>query len=128
MKVVILRRKIYSTFKPMRNIWINENHDTDLDGVPNYRDCNPWNPHEQDLLYTDKRKCDKCGKWKPKNEVNYYRSRYPYLEGMFCNTCLKIVKKDEKEIKEIKRQSNFIGESVTETYKRQRGGFDFLNE
>lgn len=26
--------------------WIPENHDTDQDGVPNYRDCNPWNPYE----------------------------------------------------------------------------------
>ena len=26
--------------------WINEGHDTDLDGVPNFRDCNPWNPRE----------------------------------------------------------------------------------
>ena len=25
---------------------IPEYHDTDFDGVPNYRDCNPWNPHE----------------------------------------------------------------------------------
>ena len=29
------------------------------------------------------------------------------------------------EIEEIKRQIAFIGESVSETYKKQRGGFDF---
>jgi len=32
-----------------------EYHDTDRDGVPNYRDCNPWNPHEH-----EKRYCDIC--------------------------------------------------------------------
>jgi len=26
--------------------WINEGHDTDMDGVPNYRDCNILNPFE----------------------------------------------------------------------------------
>ena len=24
--------------------WIHDQHDTDQDGVPNYRDCDPWNP------------------------------------------------------------------------------------
>ena len=28
--------------------WINEHHDSDLDGVSNYRDCQPFNPHKQD--------------------------------------------------------------------------------
>jgi len=28
------------------NIWINEQHDTDRDGVPNYRDCQPHNPNK----------------------------------------------------------------------------------
>jgi len=26
---------------------VTENHDTDWDGVPNNRDCNPWNPYVQ---------------------------------------------------------------------------------
>ena len=30
--------------------------------------------------------------------------------------------------KEIKRQIDLIGESVLETCKRQRGGFDFLED
>jgi len=28
--------------------WIPENHDSDLDGVPNYRDCDIFNPYKQD--------------------------------------------------------------------------------
>lgn len=30
--------------------WINEQHDTDQDGVPNYRDCNPWNPRKHGII------------------------------------------------------------------------------
>ena len=29
-----------------------EYHDTDYDGVPNFQDCNIWNPHEQGLMHT----------------------------------------------------------------------------
>jgi len=39
-----------------RNIWINEKHDTDRDGVPNYRDCNAWNPLEQGLFHKKKKR------------------------------------------------------------------------
>ena len=31
--------------------WVNERHDTDRDGVPNWRDCNPWNPKKQGILH-----------------------------------------------------------------------------
>jgi len=35
--------------KPIKKIWINEKHDTDGDGVPNFRDCVPWDPRRQHL-------------------------------------------------------------------------------
>ena len=28
--------------------WINEGHDSDWDKVPNFRDCQPFNPNKQD--------------------------------------------------------------------------------
>lgn len=31
--------------------WVNEKHDTDGDKVPNFRDCNPWNPHKHASPY-----------------------------------------------------------------------------
>lgn len=37
-------------------------------------------------------------------------------------------KQIELEIDEIKKQIGFIGESVIETCRRQRGGFDFLED
>ena len=38
----------------------------------------------------------------------------------------KELEEKKMEITEIKRQIAFIGESVLETCKKQRGGFDFL--
>lgn len=35
------------------NYWIKESHDSDWDGVPNYRDCQPFNPRMQDDLLQD---------------------------------------------------------------------------
>ena len=26
--------------------WVEEKHDTDGDGFPNCKDCDPWNPHK----------------------------------------------------------------------------------
>jgi len=49
--VVILKR---TKIVPVR--WIDEQHDSDLDGVPNFRDCNPWNPHEQGIRDRNKMK------------------------------------------------------------------------
>jgi len=37
--------------KPMKINWVNERHDTDGDMIPNYFDCNPWNPNEQGWLH-----------------------------------------------------------------------------
>ena len=41
--MVILRR---TKIIPVK--WIPDNHDSDWDGVPNYRDCQPFNPNKQD--------------------------------------------------------------------------------
>jgi len=41
-------------FKPITsysgNLWINEKHDSDLDGTPNYRDCNIFNPYQHGII------------------------------------------------------------------------------
>ena len=31
--------------------WIPDNFDSDWDGVPNHRDCEPFNPNKQDKIY-----------------------------------------------------------------------------
>ena len=35
--------------------WIDEQHDSDLDGVPNYRDCQPFNPRKQDISKSEEK-------------------------------------------------------------------------
>jgi len=42
--------------------WIDERHDTDFDGVPNFMDCNPWNPNEQGPIH------EKIEEWKRKKK------------------------------------------------------------
>ena len=37
--------------KPIQMKLKRELHDTDSDGVPNFADCNPWNPNEQGWLH-----------------------------------------------------------------------------
>lgn len=36
--------------------WINEQHDSDWDGVPNYRDCQLFNPHKHGIIKKFKEK------------------------------------------------------------------------
>ena len=56
--------------KTMQIKWINEHHDTDRDRIPNFSDCNPWNPHEQGLIH-DK---IKSGVTKIKDKVTNHNS------------------------------------------------------
>ena len=58
--------------------WINEQHDTDCDGVPNFRDCNPWNPFEHYAFKEDLIKCWSCG-----------RMFYPTDSCPFCGAFVK---------------------------------------
>lgn len=39
-------RRVVKPLKIKKVQWAPEYHDTDQDGVPNYRDCNPWNPYQ----------------------------------------------------------------------------------
>ena len=67
--------------------WIHDQHDTDQDGVPNYRDCDPWNPHEhkkgmswEDLGYSgykQKSKKERKRERKKLQQMEKYRELYP---------------------------------------------------
>ena len=85
--------------------WIHDQHDTDQDGVPNYRDCDPWNPHKQHIskiLHPGKVKCDECLKWFPKDEIEYYNT------GAYCKNCIDKVKKISKQIsKQIEAHNKY---------------------
>ncbi len=51
----IIQTKPFTWQKQSINIkpfsWVHEKHDTDWDGVPNFLDCNPWNPNEQGFVH-----------------------------------------------------------------------------
>jgi len=55
-------------------MWIPENHDSDWDRVPNYRDCQPFNPRRQDSnLEIAKRYLQKVIKEKSKKPMQDFR-------------------------------------------------------
>ena len=79
-----MRRNFYSTIKPMRNIWINEQHDSDWDGVPNYRDCEPFNPRKHTISKTKKEQLKRVSLYvtddplfiSRKGRLSYYEEKY----------------------------------------------------
>lgn len=74
---------------------IKELHDTDWDGVPNYRDCQIFNPHKQHNIFQKE----------PirKKEVLLMNGTVS-VDGFYYKKLKKIVKKHEKKGK--KRRSN----------------------
>jgi len=72
--------------------WIPDDHDSDWDGVPNYRDCQPFNPHKQGILHYGKLRCKNCYKWFPKDEMEYYNGWGPY-----CKNCIGGVKREKED-------------------------------
>jgi len=86
--VVILRR---TKIIPVK--WIPDNHDSDWDGVPNYRDCEPFNPNKQDdNLAIAKRYLQKVIKDKSKKSMQDFRRFVDSLDAKERN---KILTNDE---------------------------------
>ena len=79
--MIVLKRKISS----VKNIWIDEHHDTDWDGVPNYLDC----------VWYDSRKQD----WKPSpSDIEWTRDVLDFVRvGHFWSTPSGIFKRTGKK-------------------------------
>jgi len=71
--------------------WIPENHDTDWDGVSNYRDCQPFNPNRQDK------------KSKKKKEVLHMEGDVSLGNGFYYKKLKSIVSAHEKKGKKRKK-------------------------
>lgn len=75
--------------KPIR--WIHEKHDTDRDGVPNFMDCNPWNPNEQGKIHEAAKKAGKIVKEKAEKavkkvkEITEIKEGKPTIEGKYIH-------------------------------------------
>ena len=73
--------------KPMPIVWVNEKHDTDNDGVPNYFDCNPWNPNQQGWLHDKLKKRKQIPEEATKETIDAeYEVKKPkgYLYGRYA--------------------------------------------
>ena len=63
--------------------WVNEQHDTDQDGVPNYRDCDILNPHEHELsLFPKFRDPHTKGLTKTKEYIVMWGKAFDIYEGV----------------------------------------------
>jgi len=84
---------------------VQEYHDTDLDGVPNYRDCNPWNPREHRGVRpskTMKKRLEQLPVWVSDNPPDFYK---PEL----TKTKKKAPKAQKEFFSAIKKYPNIIG-------------------
>jgi len=73
--------------------WIPDNHDSDWDGVPNYRDCQPFNPNKQDdNLAIAKRYLQKVIKDKSKKSMQDFRR---FVDSLDAKERDKILTNDE---------------------------------
>ena len=104
-------------------MWIPDNHDSDWDGVPNYRDCQPFNPHKQGILHPGKVRCISCFKWFPKDEIEYYNTwvyshtrNMPSMIKPYCKNCIgKVKRRIEKERKDERAYEKYqLEESFAE--------------
>lgn len=55
--------------------WINEGHDSDWDKVPNFRDCQPFNPRKQHMDKYHIKRWHVKSSWYPEVKVEGYQER-----------------------------------------------------
>ena len=89
---------------------IQEKHDTDWDGVPNFKDCQPFNPHKQGILHPGKVQCARCYKWFSKDKIKYYKNK------SFCKKCFVTEKHFDTEEQEHKEKLKEEDERIRKKY------------
>ena len=84
---------------------IPEYHDTDLDGVPNFRDCNPWNPREHRGVKPSKTMKKRLEKYRISVSDNP-----PYFYRVTTKAAKKEAPKAQKQFfSAIKKYPNIVG-------------------
>lgn len=136
--------RITTKFNPIKTVpiyLVPENHDTDWDGVPNNKDCNPWNPYIQgrfhDIIERQKikkrrkeriatkyerqemkRKLEHIRQQKPKRKSVSYKYVIAKIRNKWYNLGAFTEEGIDKVIEEAKRMQGAI-QVITSTNKNE---------
>ena len=68
--------------------------------MPNYRDCDPWNPHKHIFGREERKRCERCGRKFPISELKKLKTEF-WGDVIVCKKCYP---EEKKHIDELTRE------------------------